>query len=57
MTTGINYISAKYGGLDLFYDEVADWQAYMLLDEDGTGLQPRKDHATTVEGVNEAILK
>ena len=57
MTTGINYISAKYGGLDLFYDEVADWQAYMLLDEDGTGLQPRKVHATTVEGVTEAILK
>ena len=24
MGTGINYISAKYGGLDLFYGEPAD---------------------------------
>ena len=58
MTTGINYISAKYGGLDLFYDEVAITDEYLLYDEDGTGLQPpKKVHATTVEGVTEAILK
>ena len=44
MTTGINYISAKYGGLDLFYGECK-------------GNDTKKVHATTVEGVTEAILK
>ena len=44
MTTGINYISAKYGGLDLFYG-------------DYVGTNTKKVHATTVEGVTEAILK
>ena len=45
MTTGINYISAKYGGLDLFYGECVGVN------------DTKKVHATTVEGVTEAILK
>ena len=44
MASGINYISAKYGGLDLFYG-------------DYVGTNTKKVHATTVEGVTEAILK
>ena len=45
MTTGINYISAKYGGLDLFYGECVNVN------------DMKKVHATTVQGVTEAILK
>ena len=45
MTTGINFISAKYGGLDLFYGECVNVN------------DMKKVHATTVQGVTEAILK